>query len=202
METRAATAAAQSAGQRAHDAGARMTALPSGVALRAATAADAGAMAAIYAHHVRTGTASFEIDPPDTAEMERRWRDVTSRALPYLVAVADGEVIGFAYAGPYRPRPAYRFTVEDSIYVHREACGRGIGRVLLATLIQESERAGARQMLAVIGDADNTPSIRLHAALGFHRVGLLETVGNKFSRWLDVVLMQRALGPGSAAPAP
>jgi phosphinothricin acetyltransferase len=111
-------------------------------------------------------------------------------------------VIGFAYAGPYRPRPAYRFTVEDSIYVHREACGRGIGRVLLATLIQESERAGARQMLAVIGDADNTPSIRLHAALGFHRVGLLETVGNKFSRWLDVVLMQRALGPGSAAPAP
>jgi phosphinothricin acetyltransferase len=179
-----------------------MTALPSGVALRAATAADAGAMAAIYAHHVRTGTASFEIDPPDTAEMERRWRDVTSRALPYLVAVADGEVIGFAYAGPYRPRPAYRFTVEDSIYVHREACGRGIGRVLLATLIQESERAGARQMLAVIGDADNTPSIRLHAALGFHRVGLLETVGNKFSRWLDVVLMQRALGPGSAAPAP
>ena len=179
-----------------------MTALPSGVALRVGTAADAEATAAIYAHHVRTGTASFEIDPPDAAEMERRRRDVTSRGLPYLVAVAEREVIGFAYAGPYRPRPAYRFTVEDSIYVQREACGRGIGRALLAALIEESERAGARQMLAVIGDADNAPSIRLHAALGFHRVGLLETVGNKFSRWLDVVLMQRALGPGSAAPAP
>jgi phosphinothricin acetyltransferase len=179
-----------------------MSALPSGVALRAATAADAEAAAAIYAHHVRTGTASFEIEPPDAAEMERRWGDVTSRGLPYLVAEADREVIGFAYAGLYRPRPAYRFTVEDSIYMHRDACGRGIGRALLAALIDASERAGARQMLAVIGDADNAPSIRLHAALGFHRVGMLETVGNKFSRWLDVVLMQRALGPGSGAPAP
>ena len=179
-----------------------MTASPAGVALRAATAGDAEATAAIYAHHVRTGTASFEIEPPDTAEMERRWRDVTSRGLPYLVAVADGAVIGFAYAGPYRPRPAYRFTVEDSIYVRSEACGRGIGRALLAALIDASGRAGARQMLAVIGDADNAPSIRLHAALGFHHVGLLETVGNKFSRWLDVVLMQRALGAGSGAPAP
>ena len=175
-----------------------MSALASGIALRAATAADAEAMAAIYAYHVRTGTASFEIDPPDTAEMARRWRDATSRGLPYLVAVADGAVIGFAYAGPYRPRPAYRFTVEDSIYVHREACGRGIGRALLAALIEESERAGMRQMLAVIGDADNAPSIRLHAALGFHRVGLLERVGNKFARWLDVVLMQRALGSAAA----
>ncbi|HZI82937.1 MAG TPA: GNAT family N-acetyltransferase, partial [Casimicrobiaceae bacterium] len=137
------------------------------VSLRAATAADAPTTAAIYAHHVRTGTASFEIDAPDAAEMERRWRDVTSRGLPYLVAVSNGEVIGYAYAGPYRPRPAYRFTVEDSVYVHREACGRGIGRVLLAALIEEAERAGARQMLAVIGDADNAPSIRLHAALGF-----------------------------------
>jgi len=178
-----------------------MTPSPVAVSLRAATAADAPTTAAIYAHHVRTGTASFEIDAPDAAEMERRWRDVTSRGLPYLVAVSNGEVIGYAYAGPYRPRPAYRFTVEDSVYVHREACGRGIGRVLLAALIEEAERAGARQMLAVIGDADNAPSIRLHAALGFHRVGLLERVGNKFSRWLDVVLMQRALGPGSGAPA-
>ena len=179
-----------------------MTGLPHGMSLRAATVADAEATTAIYAHHVRTGTASFEIEPPDAAEMERRWRDVTSRGLPYLVAVSGSAVIGFAYAGPYRPRPAYRFTVEDSIYVHREACGRGIGRALLAALIDAAERAGARQMLAVIGDADNAPSIRVHAALGFHRVGLLEKVGNKFSRWLDVVLMQRALGPGSDAPAP
>jgi phosphinothricin acetyltransferase len=179
-----------------------MIELPSGVSLRAAAAVDLEAAAAIYAHHVRTGTASFEIEPPDGAEMERRWREVTSRGLPYLVAVSGGAVIGYAYAGPYRPRPAYRFTVEDSIYVHREACGRGIGRALLAALIDAAERAGARQMLAVIGDADNAPSIRVHAALGFHRVGLLENVGNKFSRWLDVVLMQRALGPGSGAPAP
>jgi phosphinothricin acetyltransferase len=178
-----------------------MSALPSGVALRAATAADAEAAAAIYAHHVRTGTASFEIDPPDAAEMERRWGDVTSRGLPYLVAEADGEVIGFAYAGPYRPRPAYRFTVEDSIYMHRNACGRGIGRALLAALIDASERAGARQMLAVIGDSANAASIGVHRALGLAPVGTIVAAGWKFERWLDVVVMQRGLG-AAATTAP
>jgi phosphinothricin acetyltransferase len=178
-----------------------MNALPPGVSLRAATAEDAPAMAAIYAPHVLKGTATFEIEPPDSVEMQRRWREVVALKLPYLVAVSDGSVIAYAYAGPYRPRPAYRYTVEDSIYVRADACGRGIGRALLAALIGDAGRAGARQMVAVIGDADNTASISLHAALGFHRVGLLESVGNKFSRWLDVVLMQRALGPGSAAPA-
>jgi L-amino acid N-acyltransferase YncA len=168
------------------------------VALRAAAPRDFGAIAAIYAHHVRTGTASFEIDPPDAAEMRRRWREVTTRGLPYLVAAADGEVLGYAYAGAYRARPAYRFTVEDSIYVRADAQGRGLGRALLAMLIEEAERAGARQMVAVIGDAANEASIRLHAALGFRHAGTLASVGNKFARWLDVVLMQRALGHGAA----
>jgi L-amino acid N-acyltransferase YncA len=178
-----------------------MTRLPHGVSLRTATAEDAPAIAAIYAPHVRTGTATFEIEPPDAAEMERRWRDVTARGLPYTVAVSQGEVIAYAYAGPYRPRPAYRFTLEDSIYVHPDLCGRGIGRALLSELIAASERAGARQMIAVIGDAANGASIRLHAALGFHHVGVLASVGNKFARWLDVVLMQRALGSGDGTPA-
>ncbi|HUH92998.1 MAG TPA: GNAT family N-acetyltransferase [Casimicrobiaceae bacterium] len=178
-----------------------MRSLPAGLALRAATAADSTATTAIYAHHVRTGTATFEIEPPDAGEMKRRWREVTARGLPYLVATREGEVIGYAYAGPYRPRPAYRFAVEDSIYVRADACGKGIGRALLAELIAASERAGARQMIAVIGDAANAASIGVHAALGFRYVGVLAGVGNKFARWLDVVLMQRALGPGATTPA-
>lgn len=172
------------------------------IALRAARESDLPAITAIYAPHVRTGTASFEVEAPDEAEMVRRWRDVTARGLPYLVAEARGQVVGYAYSGPYRPRPAYRFTVEDSIYVHGDVQGRGVGRALLARLIDESARAGARQMIAVIGDSGNVASIRLHAALGFRHVGVLESVGNKFSRWLDVVFMQRALGPGNAIPAP
>jgi phosphinothricin acetyltransferase len=171
------------------------------IALRAAAESDVAAITAIYAHHVRTGTASFELEAPDAAEMMRRWRDVVSRGLPYVVAVADAEVIGYAYAAPYRPRPAYRFTVEDSVYVRTDAHGRGVGRALLAELIDESARIGARQMVAVIGDVANEASIRLHAALGFRQVGVLSSVGNKFARWLDVVLMQRALGRGDSAPA-
>lgn len=171
------------------------------IALRRARESDLPAITAIYAPHVRTGTASFEIEAPDEAEMLRRWRDVTERGLPYLVAEAGGEVVGYAYSGPYRPRPAYRFTVEDSIYVLGDLHGRGIGRALLARLIEESARAGARQMIAVIGDSGNAASIRLHAALGFRHVGVLKSVGNKFSRWLDVVFMQRALGPGNTTPA-
>ena len=171
------------------------------IALRAAAEGDLAAVAAIYAHHVRTGTATFELEAPDTAEMVRRWLDVTARGLPYLVAFAGGELIGYAYAAPYRARPAYRFTIEDSIYVRADAQGRGVGRALLAQLIDDSARSGARQMIAVIGDAANEASIRLHATLGFRRVGVLSSVGNKFARWLDVVLMQRALGLGDGAAA-
>ncbi len=174
---------------------------PASIALRAAAEGDLAAVTAIYGHHVRTGTATFEIDAPDTAEMTRRWREVGACGFPYLVAIVHGEVIGYAYAAPYRPRPAYRHTVEDSVYVHNGALGRGVGRALLAALIDATEHAGARQMVAVIGDAENEPSIRLHAALGFDHVGILSSVGNKFGRWLDVVLMQRSLGPGDRAPA-
>jgi phosphinothricin acetyltransferase len=181
--------------------GGRVGGPASGVTLRPATAADASALAALYAPQVERGTATFEIEPPDAAEMERRWREVTSRGLPYLVAVSNGELLGYAYAAPYRPRAAYRFTLEDSIYLRDAARGKGIGRALLAALIEGSERAGARQMIAVIGDSANVASIRVHAALGFRHVGVLRSVGSKFSRWLDVVLMQRALGPGDGAPA-
>jgi phosphinothricin acetyltransferase len=174
---------------------------PGAIEFREARERDFETIAAIYAHQVRTGTASFEIEPPDLSEMMRRWRQVTALHLPYLVAVADERVIGYAYAGPYRPRPAYRFTVEDSVYIAEHARGRGIGRGLLERLIEDSERAGARQMIAVIGDGGNTASIRVHAALGFAHIGVLKSVGNKFSRWLDVVLMQRALGPGDGVPA-
>jgi phosphinothricin acetyltransferase len=173
---------------------------PLPIALRAADEADIAAIATIYAHHVRTGTATFELEPPDATEMLHRWRDVTSGGLPYLVAVASSELIGYAYAASYRPRPAYRFTVEDSIYVREDAHGRGVGRALLAELIDQCTRAGARQMVAVIGDGANAASIRLHAALGFRQVGVLASVGYKFARWLDVVVMQRALGPGDSAP--
>ncbi len=156
---------------------------------------------AIYARHVRTGTASFEVEPPDAAEITRRWADIVQRSLPYLVAERGGEVVGYAYAGPYRPRPAYRYTVEDSIYVRGDCIGAGIGRALLDALIAACERWGARQMVAVIGDSGNTASIRVHAAAGFARTGTLPDVGWKFGRWLDVVLMQRALGSGATSPA-
>jgi len=172
----------------------------SGFAVRPGGRTDLAAITAIYGHHVRTGTASFEIEPPDAAEMERRWRDVADRGLPYFVAVAASEVVGYAYAGPYRPRPAYRFTVEDSVYVHADFTRRGIGAMLLAALISACERAGARQMIAVIGDSANAASVELHAAAGFVQFGVMASVGWKFQRWLDVVLMQRSLGPGDTLP--
>jgi L-amino acid N-acyltransferase YncA len=171
-------------------------------ALRAAAESDFLAVTAIYEEHVRTGTATFEIEPPDRAEMLRRWRDLTDRGLPYLVATLGNEVAGYAYAGTYRPRPAYRYTVEDSIYLRRDCAGRGIGRRLLGALLVDCERCGARQMIAVIGDSANKASIQLHAAAGFAHIGVLPDVGWKFGRWLDVVLMQRALGAGARLPAP
>jgi L-amino acid N-acyltransferase YncA len=170
------------------------------LALRAVASGDMDAVLAIYAHHVQTGTASFELEAPDLVEMRRRWREVVDRGLPYLVAVTGTEVVGFAYAGAYRPRPAYRFTVEDSIYVHADFSRRGIGAALLAALMSECERGGARQMIAVIGDSANAASIQLHAAAGFVQLGVMISVGWKFGRWLDVVLMQRALGAGDTRP--
>jgi phosphinothricin acetyltransferase len=161
---------------------------------------DAEAIAAIYAHAVLTGCASFEIDPPDTAEMAARIAKVTGAGHPWLVAEIDGKVVGYAYAGPYRPRPAYRNTVEDSIYVAEEAQGRGLGRWLLAALISEATKLGFRQMIAVIGDSANTASIGLHTALGFRSAGLFASVGHKHGRWLDSVLMQLPLGDGDDTP--
>jgi phosphinothricin acetyltransferase len=161
--------------------------------VRDATDADLTAIAAIYGHHVRHGLASFEEEAPPVAEMARRRHDVIARGLPYLVAQRDGRIVGYAYCGPYRARPAYRHSVENSVYVAPDAVGGGIGRALLGALIARASAAGARQMVAVIGDSANAASIGLHAAMGFRQVGVLQDVGFKFGRWVDSVLMQRAL---------
>lgn len=164
--------------------------------IRPSTPADVPAIAAVYAWNVLNGTGTFEIDPPDEAEIGRRRDDVLGKGLPWLVAQRGGQVVGYAYASQFRPRPAYRFCVEDSVYLAGDAQGAGLGRLLLAELIVRCEAAGARQMLAVIGDSDNAGSVGLHRALGFEPVGVFRSVGWKFERWIDVVLMQRALGPG------
>lgn len=165
--------------------------------LRPSTDADLPAITAIYADNVLNGTGTFELDVPDEAEMARRRADVLSKGLPFLVAESGGRVLGYAYANHFRPRRAYRFCLEDSIYLHADARGRGIGRLLLAELMARCEAAGARQMLAVIGDAANAASIGVHRALGFEHTGVLKASGWKFGRWLDVVLMQRALATGA-----
>ncbi len=165
--------------------------------IRAATAADIPAITAIYAHAVRFGTASFEIDPPDEAEMGERFRTLVSGGFPYLVATIDDRLAGYAYAGLYRTRVAYRNTLEDSVYIDPQFHRRGIGRALLDRLMTESEARGYRQMIAVIGDSAQLGSIALHRAAGFRMVGTFEAVGHKFGRWLDTVLMQRALGAGA-----
>jgi phosphinothricin acetyltransferase len=170
------------------------------VLVRPSLDADLPAIAAIYAHAVVHGTASFELEPPGEAEMARRRAAILEGGFPYIVAEVDGVVAAYAYAGPYRPRPAYRFTVEDSIYVAPDRQGRGVGRALLAALIETCEGAGFRQMVAVIGDSASRGSIRLHEAMGFRRSGLLEAIGWKHGRWLDGVLMQRVLGEGADAP--
>jgi phosphinothricin acetyltransferase len=167
--------------------------------VRAAGAADLAAITAIYAHHVRHGLASFEIDPPDAAEIARRHAAVIALGLPYLVAEIDGAIAGYAYAGLYRARPAYRYTVEDSVYIDPAYAGRGVGGGLLAELIAGCVRAGRRQMIAVIGDSANLASIRLHEKFGFQHIGTLPAVGFKFGRWVDSVVMQRALGDGTAS---
>jgi L-amino acid N-acyltransferase YncA len=165
--------------------------------IRPATTADIPAITRIYADAVLHGTASFELEPPDEAEMTRRMTALLDGGFPYIVAESGGTLLGYAYAGYYRTRPAYRFTVEDSIYIAREVHRRGVGRALLERLIAESEKRGFRQMLAAIGDSAQTASIELHRAMGFRMIGAFENVGYKFGRWLDSVMMQRALGPGS-----
>ncbi len=172
----------------------------SDISIRAASPADIPAITQIYAHAVRHGTASFELEPPDEAEMAARLQTLLKGRYPYLVAEIGGAVVGYAYAGPYRARPAYRFSVENSVYVAPEAHRRGIGRLLLDRLISDCEARGYRLMIAVIGDSAQTPSIALHRAAGFKLVGAFEGVGYKFDRWLDTVLMQRPLGKGSSAP--
>ena len=174
----------------------------SALLIRPSLDADLPAITEIYADAVRTGTASFELEPPDQAEMARRRQAVTQAGLPWLTAERSGAVLGYAYAGPFRPRPAYRFCIENSIYVDARARGRGIGALLLAELLARCEAWGARQMVAVIGDSANTASIALHARLKFRHAGRVEHVGWKFGRWLDVVFMQRTLGAGASMPAP
>ena len=168
--------------------------------IRAAEVNDIAAISAIYAHHVLHGTATFETEAPTEDEMGARRADVLSRGLPYLVLEQQGTVLGYAYCNWFKPRPAYRFSAEDSIYLAPQAAGRGLGRLLLAELISQTERAGVRRMLAVIGGADNHASIQLHRHLGFSPAGVLPACGWKFGRWLDVVLMERSLGQGNTTP--
>jgi phosphinothricin acetyltransferase len=172
----------------------------SGIIIRPCEERDLKAITRIYAHAVATGAASFELAPPDASEMRRRCAALLADGYPYLVGELAGAIAGYAYAGAYRPRPAYRNTVENSVYVAADHHGRGIGRRLLAALIEEAAQRGFRQMVAVIGDSANLPSIKLHEALGFAAVGVLRSVGWKHGRWLDCVLMQRALGVGDSEP--
>src|SRR4051812_9666906 len=175
----------------------------SSLQVRSATEADLPSIAKIYGHAVRYGTATFELTPPDLAEMTRRFGTLMDGGFPYFIAALDGRVVGYAYAGPYRPRPAYRFTVENSVYLQPAIHRRGIGRLLLERLIAECESRGYRQMIAVIGDSANAGSIGVHTRAGFQMVGTHPNVGLKFGRWLDTVMMQRTLGEGATTvPAP
>ena len=169
------------------------------IPIRPAQPRDLAVITRIYDHAVRHGTASFEIEPPDESEMARRYETMRAGGYPYLVAELGGEITGYAYAGPYRARPAYHWSVEDSIYIAPQSQRRGIGRALLERLIVDAEAGGFRQMIAVIGDSANTASIELHRTAGFRMVGTFENVGFKFDRWLDSVLMQRPLGIGARA---
>jgi phosphinothricin acetyltransferase len=171
--------------------------MDNGVSLRLSQDRDLAAITAIYRHHVLHGVASFEEEPPDLEEMARRRGDILTRGLPYFVAERSDRILGYCYASLYRTRAAYRFTVEDSIYIDAAEVGRGIGRALLSELIERCTAQGYRQMVAVIGGSNQWPSIGLHAALGFARIGTLLAVGFKFGAWVDTVLMQRALGEGA-----
>jgi phosphinothricin acetyltransferase len=168
--------------------------------IRPSQPADLPAITAIYAGHVLGGTGTFEIDPPTQADMAGRREDVLAKGLPYLVLVENGEVLGFAYCNWFKPRPAYRFSAEDSIYLAPAAAGRGLGRALLAELVAQAERVGIRKLIAVIGDSANAGSIGVHRSVGFTSVGTLRSCGWKFNQWLDVVLMEKAIGGGDRSP--
>jgi L-amino acid N-acyltransferase YncA len=166
--------------------------------IREARDDDVPDLQAIYAHHVLHGTGTFEEEPPPVEEMAARFHEVVDRGFVWLVAVDATGVLGFGYYAPFRERSAYRFTVEDSIYVREDVRGQGVGKALVARLIELATAAGLRQMIAVIGDAENIGSIGVHATLGFHMVGTMKSTGIKFGRWLDVVTMQRPLGKGDS----
>ena len=168
--------------------------------IRPSQDSDIPAITAIYAHHVRHGTGTFEVDPPSAADMASRRDDVRSKGLPYLVAVEGPEVLGFAYCNWFKPRPAYRFSAENSIYLAPLAHGQGLGRALLSELAARAEQAGVRKLIAVIGDSANSGSIGVHRSVGFRHVGTLESCGWKFDRWLDVVMMDKPLGWGNMHP--
>lgn len=168
--------------------------------LRDCRADDLNAVLEIYAREVREGTASFELEPPDLVELTARWQAIRRARLPYLVADQGGRILGYAYAGAYRARPGYRYTVEDSVYVAPFAHRQGIGRALLDAVVSAAAACGMRQMVAIIGDSAHVASIRLHEQAGFRLVGVLENVGCKFGRWLDTVIMQRELGEGAGSP--
>jgi L-amino acid N-acyltransferase YncA len=169
--------------------------------IRPAVEADIPEIQSIYAHHVLTGTGSFEEEPPPVEEMFARYHKIVDRGWTWLVAIDATGVLGYAYYSQFRDRSAYRFTVENSVYVREDVRGQGVGKALVARLIEDATTRGFRQMIAVIGDSDNVGSIGVHATLGFHMVGTMKAVGVKFGRWLDVVTMQRPLGAGSSVPA-
>jgi phosphinothricin acetyltransferase len=168
--------------------------------IRDATLADIPAITAIYAHEVENGVASFEENAPSESEMAARFSKIVDAKLPYLVADRAGAVLGYAYAGPYHTRAAYRYTLEDTIYIHRNAQRQGAGRALLTELIPRCKVAGGRQLLAVISYTPNNASVALHAQFGFRTIGVAKAIGFKFGRWHDVAYMQRAIGPGDAMP--
>ena len=170
--------------------------------IRPSTDQDVAALTAIYAHHVLHGTGTFETEPPTETDMAQRRQDVLARQLPWLVAEdAQGQVIGFAYCNWFKPRAAYRFSAEDSVYLHPDAQARGLGRALLAELERQAQAAGVRKLIAVIGDSANAGSVGLHRAMGFSDVGTIAACGWKFDRWLDIVLMEKAIGAGASQPA-
>ncbi|MGZ5181222.1 MAG: N-acetyltransferase family protein [Ramlibacter sp.] len=166
--------------------------------IRPSTDADLPAITAIYAHHVLHGTGTFETTPPTESEMAGRRADVLAKGLPWLVIEQDGRVLGYAYCQWFKPRPAYRYSAEDSIYLHPDAAGRGLGRQLLTALLAQAEAVGVRKLIAVIGDSANAGSVGVHRALGFQPVGTIASCGWKFGRWLDIVLMDKVIGAGDA----
>ena len=168
--------------------------------IRPSSDADLPAITAIYAHHVLHGTGSFETEPPSVADMTTRRADVLSKGLPYLVVEQDGKIAGFAYGNWFKPRPAYRYSVEDSIYMAPELQGKGLGRALLAELMARFEAVGIRKVMAIVGDSANTGSVGIHLALGFTQVGIVDSCGWKFGAWRDIVIMQKTLGLGDTQP--